>query len=229
MENNKAHIFLDIDGVLHKLSDVYKNNEFKYVLNLYLLVSLLIRSGLKVDITISSARRLNQSIDDFKLALSSNSISKDIISMLNKKDIDTTCPEIFSETKFNIETESYSVQNNRFLEIKQYIKQHNIVNYVVFDDCPTLFFKTVKRPFYQDNIIVYLIEDIFGNKIHQNHYFETDDGQTLYSFDHLDDFEKDFNQRFISTYKKEIKDGFLDDNNVEKAYDILMKHYLLNR
>ena len=98
-------IFLDIDGVLHKLSDVYKNNEFKYVLNLYLLVSLLIRSGLKVDITISSARRLNQSIDDFKLALSSNSISKDIISMLNKKDIDTTCPEIFSETKFNIETE----------------------------------------------------------------------------------------------------------------------------
>ena len=148
MENNKAHIFLDIDGVLHKLSDVYKNNEFKYVLNLYLLVSLLIRSGLKVDITISSARRLNQSIDDFKLALSSNSISKDIISMLNKKDIDTTCPEIFSETKFNIETESYSVQNNRFLEIKQYIKQHNIVTYVVFDDCPTLFFKTVKRPFY---------------------------------------------------------------------------------
>ena len=140
MENNKSHIFLDIDGVLHKLSDVYKNNEFKYVLNLYLLVSLLIRSGLKVDITISSARRLNQSIDDFKLALSSNSISKDIISMLNKKDIDTTCPEIFSETKFNIETESYSVQNNRFLEIKQYIKQHNIVNYVVFDDCPTMFF-----------------------------------------------------------------------------------------
>lgn len=223
MLKNK-YIFLDFDGVLHTLSDACRHKEFSCLNTLNLFIKNAIeKNPICINIVISSSWRLNYTLEQLTKFLTydefgyENHIFKFIKNGLVK--IDVTGNEIYSKVEFKQHAQSYGECNNRYLEIKEYINNHEIKfgDYVILDDSDGLFFTVqenetkivqLENSLYGfDKIVQPLISDIFGNRIDANY---TDiDG--IYVFDKLSKEEQEFNQSYVSTYKKDIHDGYLDN------------------
>ena len=219
------YIFLDFDGVLHTLSDVYQNEEFSHlnVLNLFI-KNAIEKNPIRMNIVVSSSWRLSHTLEQLTKLLTydlfgyENHIFKLIKNGLVK--IDITGNEIYSKVGFKQHMQNYGECNNRYLEIKKYIDDHNIQfgDYVVLDDCDGLFFivqedKTKKVQldngiYGNDKIVQPLISDVFGNRINPN--YTNNDG--VYVFDLLSKEQQEFNQSYISTYKPHLRDGYLDNH-----------------
>ena len=218
------YIFLDFDGVLHTLSDVYRNEEFSYlnVLNLFI-KNAIEKNPIRINIVVSSSWRLSHTLEQLTKLLTydkfgyENHIFKFVKNGLVT--IDSIGNEIYSKVGFKQHMQNYGECNNRYLEIKKYIDDHNIQfgDYVVLDDSDGLFFivqedKTKKVQFDNglygyDKTVIPLISDVFGNRINPN--YTNDDG--VYVFDTLSKEEQEFNQSYVSTYKPHLRDGYLDN------------------
>lgn len=225
------YIFLDFDGVLHTLSDVYRNEEFSYlnVLNLFI-KNAIEKNPIRINIVVSSSWRLSHTLEQLTKLLTydkfgyENHIFKFVKNGLVT--IDSIGNEIYSKVGFKQHMQNYGECNNRYLEIKKYIDDHNIQfgDYVVLDDCDGLFFivqedKTKKVQldngiYGNDKIVQPLISDVFGNRINPN--YTNNDG--VYVFDLLSKEQQEFNQSYISTYKPYLRDGYLD--NQENLIDM---------
>lgn len=219
----EKYIFLDFDGVLHTLSDACRNKEFSHlnVLNLFI-KNAIEKNPIRINIIISSSWRLNHTLEQLTNLLSydkfgyENHIFKFIKNGFVK--IDVVGKEIYSKVGFKQHIQNYGERNNRYLEIKKYIDDHKIQfgNYVILDDSDGLFFivkedRTNKvqldNGLYEyDKIVQPIISDVFGNRINPN-YIHDD----ICVFDTLSKEEQEFNQSYVSTYKKSIHDGYLDN------------------
>ena len=217
------YIFLDFDGVLHTLSDAYRNEEFSclHVLNLFI-KNAIEKNPIRMNIVVSSSWRLNHTLEQLTKLLTydkfgyENHIFKLLKNGLVK--IDVVGKEIYSKVSFKQHMQNYGECNNRYLEIKKYIDDHKIqfCDYVVLDDCDGLFFivredKTKKvqlddGSYAYDKIVQYIISDVLGNRINPNSVHDD-----IYVFDTLSKEEQEFNQSYVSTYKKHIHDGYLDN------------------
>ena len=219
------YIFLDFDGVLHTLSDVYRNEKFSclHVLNLFI-KNAIEKNPIRMNIVVSSSWRLSHTLEQLTKLLTHDLFGyENHIAHLMKKGlvkIDVTGNEIYSKVGFKQHMQNYGECNNRYLEIKKYIDDHKIQfgDYVVLDDCDGLFFivqedktknvqvKLDDGTYGYDKIVQPLISDAFGNRINQN--YTNDDG--VYVFDTLSKEEQEFNQSYVSTYKSWLRDGYLD-------------------
>lgn len=230
---NNKYIFLDFDGVLHTLKDAYKNNMFSQLFLLDNFVKEIVEKGYVCNIVVSSAWRLNRNINELKDILNKdtcgdeNNIGK--LLKLNKVKIYKTCQEKFSRTYFKKDKKQFNYQNNRYLEIQDFINNYRILfgDYVVIDDSASLFFKSFinknKKVLLNDGTedydvnITYLIADAF-NKIINNDYINYNGEYELNNFDKK---MIEFNKSFVLTFKKEINDGLLSQEDIEKAKKIL--------
>lgn len=220
------YIFLDFDGVLHSLSDVYRNEWFSHLNTLNLFIKNAIeKNPIRMNIVVSSSWRLSHTLEQLTDLLiydklgDANHIFKFIKNGLVK--IDVIGNEIYSKVGFNPNIKDYKEDNNRYLEIKKYIDDHKIQfgDYVVLDDSDGLFFivqedKTKKvqvklddGTYGYDKIVQPLISDAFGNRINPN--YTNDDG--IYVFDLFSKEQQEFNQSYVSTYKPHLRDGYLDN------------------
>ena len=220
------YIFLDFDGVLHTLSDVYRNEEFSHlnVLNLFI-KNAIEKNPIRINIVVSSSWRLSHTLEQLTKLLTydkfghENHIFKFIKNGLVT--IDVIGNEIYSKVGFNPNINDYKENNNRYLEIKKYIDDHKIQfgNYVVLDDSDGLFFivqedktknvqvKLDDGTYGYDKIVQPLISDAFGNQINPN--YTNNDG--VYVFDLFSKEQQEFNQSYVSTYKSWLRDGYLDN------------------
>ena len=218
------YIFLDFDGVLHTLSDVYQNEEFSHlnVLNLFI-KNAIEKNPIRMNIVVSSSWRLSHTLEQLTDLLiydklgDANHIFKFVKNGLIK--IDVVGKEIYSKIGFKQHIQNYGKSNNRYLEIKKYIDDHNIQfgDYVVLDDSDGLFFvvqedETKKvhlddGTYGYDKIVQPLISDAFGNRINPN--YTNHDG--VYVFDLFSKEQQEFNQSYVSTYKPHLCDGYLDN------------------
>lgn len=224
------YIFLDFDGVLHTLSDAYNNQEFSHLNVLDLFVKNAIeKNPIRINIVVSSNWRLKHTVDALKDFLChdicgyTNNISHLLDQGLVK--IDVTGCEIYSKTQFLPSVKSYDSENNRYLEITNYIQEHHIQfdDYVVLDDNDSLFFivhedqntkvKLHNGTYGYDNIIQPLISDKLGRKV--NKINESD------VFSSLSKEQQNFNKSYVSTYKSFLRDGYLDRNNIIEMNKIL--------
>ena len=228
MENIKdKYIFLDFDGVLHTLSEVYENEEFSHlnVLNLFI-KNAIEKNPIRINIVISSSWRLSNTLEQLSdlLIYDKFGYANHIFKLIKNRlvTINKIGNEIYSKVGFNSTIKNYDERNNRYLEIKKYIDEHKIQfgDYVVLDDSDGLFFvvqenETKKVKLYDgsygyDKTIQPLISDVFGNRINPNYI--NNDG--VYVFDTLSQEQQEFNQSYVSTYKKHLRDGYLDRNNL---------------
>lgn len=205
LKKMKKYIFLDIDGVINPIgNDAVKED------SIYSLVSLLneIKSNnfLPV-IVISSSWRLMNNLNDIILYL-----GKEVKSLTHEFDI-ICSKEIYTNFENNDGKETQI--NNRYLEIKNYLEEHNIQfnNYVILDDSNGLFFKK------HLNNIKYLIYNYLGQKINEN----TVDENNNLEFDNFTDIEIDINKSFVDTSKKEglYFNAYLSYKNIEDCIRIL--------
>ena len=216
-ESQDKYIFLDFDGVLHTLSDACRNEEFLHlnVLNLFI-KNAIEKNPIRINIVVSSNWRLKHSIDKLKDFLChdifgyTNHIAHLMEQGLVK--IDVTGQEIYSKTQFMPSVKSYDSENNRYLEITNYIQEHHIQfgDYVVLDDNDSLFFivhedKNAKVKLHNgtygyDNIVQPLISDKNGNKVNESDAFSS-----------LSKEQQEFNKSYVSTYKSWLRDGYLDN------------------
>ena len=216
------YIFLDFDGVLHTLSDTYNNHEFSHLNKLDLFIKNAIeKNPIRINIVVSSNWRLKHSIDKLKYFLChdvygyTNNIAHLMGQGLVK--IDVTGQEIYSKTQFLPSVKSYDSENNRYLEITNYIQ---FGDYVVLDDNDSLFFivhedKNAKVKLHNgsygyDNIVQPLISDKNGNKVNKSDAFSL-----------LSKEQQEFNKSYVSTYKSFLRDGYLDRNNIIEMNKIL--------
>lgn len=226
-ELQDKYIFLDFDGVLHTLSDVYRNEEFLHlnVLNLFI-KNAIEKNPIRINIVVSSNWRLKHSIDKLKDFLChdvygyTNNIAHLMGQGLVK--IDVTGQEIYTKTQFLPSVKSYDSENNRYLEITKYIQEHHIQfgDYVVLDDNDSLFFivhedknakvKLHNSSYGYDNIVQPLISDKNSNKVNESDAFSL-----------LSKEQQEFNKSYVSTYKSFLRDGYLDRNNIIEMNKIL--------
>lgn len=220
------YIFLDFDGVLHTLSNVYGNEMFSclHVLNLFV-KNAIEKNPIRMNIVISSSWRLSHTLEQLTKLLTYDKFGyENHIFKLVKNGlvtIDAIGNEIYSKVGFKQHMQNYGECNNRYLEIKKYIDDHKIQfgNYVVLDDSDGLFFivqedktknvqvKLDDGTYGYDKTVIPLISDVFGNRINPN--YTNDDG--VYVFDTLSKEEQEFNQSYVSTYKPHLRDGYLDN------------------
>lgn len=214
---NCKYIFLDVDGVLHSAEEGDYGEYFTCLKPLIWLIKKIQENNYKTKIVLSSTWRLykDKKNDVF------NRIRKELNDEENKNicfDI-TNNKKIFTSIRENLELNDVKTENNRLIEIKEYLINNNINfgDYVIFDDNNHIFFKTSD---YNHNLkryrINYLVEDKYGNKINENYYNEY--GLNVY-YEILDDIERQMNKSFIYTNKNKygIQDGFLDDDDVVQA------------
>lgn len=221
------YIFLDFDGVLHTLSDSYNNHEFSHLNRLDLFIKNAIeKNPICINIVVSSNWRLKHSVDELKDFLRhdicgyTNNIAHLMDQGLVK--IDVTGREIYSKTQFLPSVKSYDSENNRYLEITNYIQEHHVQfgDYVVLDDNDSLFFivhedKNAKVKLHNgsygyDNIVQPLISDKNSNKVNESDAFSL-----------LSKEQQEFNKSYVSTYKSFLRDGYLDRNNIIEMNKIL--------
>ena len=227
----RKYIFLDFDGVLHSLEDACNSNLFTCLglLDAMLAKQLLIHQDIQVVLVISSSWRLNYSISNLEYILSHdlygnfNHIGKLIAR--GKITIDKTCPEIYTENTRKPDR----FENNRYLEIKDYLDKHHIQfgDYVVLDDSDGLFFTQVLSKHDNRRYKVYLVSEhsddsyigiLNGvNSFHVNDVFEQRSGE-WYSFTKQ---EFEFRQSYISTYKPQVHDGYLVPSDIVKIESCL--------
>jgi hypothetical protein len=118
-------IFLDIDGILkpfeidthvgilgYEWNEVINHFSATYVAALNNIIAYIQDANLSVDIVITSDWRLNHTIDSLKEIFDKNGINSDLITGVTKD------------------------HQTRGLEILDYIKNHNINNFIVLDDLP---------------------------------------------------------------------------------------------
>ena len=226
-ELQDKYIFLDFDGVLHTLSDVYRNEEFLHlnVLNLFI-KNAIEKNPIRINIVVSSNWRLKHSVDELKDFLRHDicGYTNNIAHLLDQGlvKIDVTGREIYSKTQFLPSVKSYDSENNRYLEITKYIQEHHIQfgDYVVLDDNDSLFFiahedKNAKVKLHNgtygyDNIVQPLISDKLGRKVNESDVFSS-----------LSKEQQEFNKSYVSTYKSWLRDGYLDRNNIIEMNKIL--------
>lgn len=221
------YIFLDFDGVLHTLSDAYNNHEFSHLNRLDLFVKNAIeKNPIRINIVVSSNWRLKHSVDELKDFLRHDicGYTNNIAHLLDQGlvKIDVTGREIYSKTQFLPSVKSYDSENNRYLEITNYIQEHHIQfgDYVVLDDNDSLFFivhedKNAKVKLHNgsygyDNIVQPLISDKNSNKVNESDAFSL-----------LSKEQQEFNKSYVSTYKSFLRDGYLDRNNIIEMNKIL--------
>lgn len=226
-ELQDKYIFLDFDGVLHTLSDAYNNHEFSHLNRLDLFVKNAIeKNPIRINIVVSSNWRLKHSVDELKDFLRHDicGYTNNIAHLLDQGlvKIDVTGREIYSKTQFLPSVKSYDSENNRHLEITNYIQEHHVQfgDYVVLDDNDSLFFivhedKNAKVKLHNgtygyDNIVQPLISDKNGNKINESDVFSL-----------LSKEQQEFNKSYVSTYKSWLQDGYLDRNNIIEMNKIL--------
>lgn len=229
-ELQDKYIFLDFDGVLHTLSDAYNNHEFSHLNRLDLFVKNAIeKNPIRINIVVSSNWRLKHSVDELKDFLRHDicGYTNNIAHLLDQGlvKIDVTGREIYSKTQFLPSVKSYDSENNRYLEITNYIQEHHIQfgDYVVLDDNDSLFFivhedKNAKVKLHNgtygyDNIVQPLISDKLGdieNKVNESDVFSS-----------LSKEQQEFNKSYVSTYKSWLRDGYLDRNNIIEMNKIL--------
>ena len=106
------YIFLDFDGVLNNWSTFYGVD----VNNALILKKIIETSNAKIVVTSSTKYSFQRDNKDYYKSI----FYLDYVKKLNELDI-----EIFDITPLD---------DNRSLEIKKYIKLHNIINYVIIDD-----------------------------------------------------------------------------------------------
>ena len=226
-ELQDKYIFLDFDGVLHTLSDVYRNEEFLHlnVLNLFI-KNAIEKNPIRINIVVSSNWRLKHSVDELKDFLRHDicGYTNNIAHLLDQGlvKIDVTGREIYSKTQFLPSVKSYDSENNRYLEITKYIQEHHIQfgDYVVLDDNDSLFFiahedKNAKVKLHNgtygyDNIVQPLISDKLGRKVNESDVFSS-----------LSKEQQEFSKSYVSTYKSWLRDGYLDRNNIIEMNKIL--------
>ena len=221
------YIFLDFDGVLHTLTDAYNNHEFSHLNRLDLFVKNAIeKNPIRINIVVSSNWRLKHSVDELKDFLRHDicGYTNNIAHLLDQGlvKIDVTGREIYSKTQFLPSVKSYDSENNRYLEITNYIQEHHVQfgDYVVLDDNDSLFFivhedKNAKVKLHNgtygyDNIVQPLISDKNGNKINESDVFSL-----------LSKEQQEFYKSYVSTYKSWLQDGYLDRNNIIEMNKIL--------
>lgn len=221
------YIFLDFDGVLHTLSDAYNNHEFSHLNRLDLFVKNAIeKNPIRINIVVSSNWRLKHSVDELKDFLRHDicGYTNNIAHLLDQGlvKIDVTGREIYSKTQFLPSVKSYDSENNRYLEITNYIQEHHIQfgDYVVLDDNDSLFFivhedKNAKVKLHNgsygyDNIVQPLISYKNSNKVNESDAFSL-----------LSKEQQEFNKSYVSTYKSFLRDGYLDRNNIIEMNKIL--------
>ena len=128
-----------------------------------------------INIVVSSNWRLKHSVDELKDFLRHDicGYTNHIAHLLDQGlvKINVTGREIYSKTQFLPSVKSYDSENNRYLEITNYIQEHHIQfgDYVVLDDNDSLFFivhedqntkvKLHNGTYGYDNIIQPLISD----------------------------------------------------------------------
>ena len=218
---------MDFDGVLHTLSDAYRNEEFSHlnVLNLFI-KNAIEKNPIRINIVVSSNWRLKHTVDKLKDFLCHDicGYTNNISHLMNQGlvTIDVTGQEIYSKTQFLPDVKSYDSENNRYLEITKYIQEHHIQfgDYVVLDDNNRLFFivhedqntkvKLHNGSYGYDNIVQPLIFDKNGNKINESDVFSS-----------LSNEQQNFNKSYVSTYKSWLRDGYLGRHEIVEINKIL--------
>lgn len=225
----QKYIFLDFDGVLHSLSDACNNHLFTCLglIDAMLAKQLLIHQDIQVVLVISSSWRLNYNISQIEHFLSHdlygnfNHIGKLIAR--GKITIDKTCPEIYTTHT----RKSDRFENNRYLEIKDYLDKHQIQfgDYVVIDDCDGLFFTKALSKHDGKYYKVYLVsehsDDSYIGTLNDSYSFHVNDvfdNNDWYSFS-TEEFE--FHQSYVSTYKPKLNDGCLTQSDIVKIESCL--------
>ena len=184
------------------------------------------KNPIRINIVVSSNWRLKHSVDELKDFLRHDicGYTNNIAHLLDQGlvKIDVTGREIYSKTQFLPSVKSYDSENNRYLEITNYIQEHHIQfgDYVVLDDNDSLFFivhedKNAKVKLHNgsygyDNIVQPLISDKNSNKVNESDAFSL-----------LSKEQQEFNKSYVSTYKSFLRDGYLDRNNIIEMNKIL--------